>query len=134
MGWWYLPLLLLSLLIWQSLVPGMLTTKTIDYSVFLDYLTRGEVDECKIEDTEIVGHITPKQPAKEKAPAKGQVDRAHLPAAAKRERAGQDADSRPGEDGRKDHGAQGGDQAAASRSSSARLRRRRNAEAAASAT
>ena len=70
---WYPPLLLLIVILWmwQSTLPAMLT-KTIDYSVFEDYLAKGEVDECKIEDVDIVGKITPKPPAKETAPAKAQ--------------------------------------------------------------
>ena len=73
-GWWYIPLVLLILWGWHEMSSSM--TKTIDYSQFEDYLAKGEVADCKIDDTDITGHITVKQPppegatAKEKAAAK----------------------------------------------------------------
>ncbi len=95
MGWWYLPLVLLILWIWQSTVPSMLT-KTIDYSVFKEYLARGEVVECKIEETDIVGHITPKTPAPAATPAKGQ-EKAASPAPQKGKEQTKPATVRPAE-------------------------------------
>ncbi len=73
-GWWYIPLVLLILWGWHEMSSSM--TKTIDYSQFEDYLAKGEVADCKIDDTDITGHITVKHPppegatAKEKAAAK----------------------------------------------------------------
>ena len=63
-GWLYIPIIIFILWMWRDMFSSMLT-KTIDYSVFKEHLVRGEVDECKISDTEILGHITPKEPAKE---------------------------------------------------------------------
>ena len=62
-GWWYIPLVLLILWGWHEMSSSM--TKTIDYSQFEHYLAKGEVADCKIDDTEITGHITVKQPPPE---------------------------------------------------------------------
>ncbi len=65
--WWYLPLMLLMLWIWQDQWRQM-SVKSIPYSEFKEHLARGEVSECEIQDTEITGKIVPK-PAGAEAPA-----------------------------------------------------------------
>ncbi len=70
--WWYLPLMLLMLWIWQDQLHQM-SIKTIAYSQFKTYLAEGEVSECEIQDTEITGQIVPKPAAAQpptEAPAK----------------------------------------------------------------
>jgi cell division protease FtsH len=60
--WWYIPLILLGLWVWQDLLYTM-TVHTIPYSQFKQYLAEGEVAQCKIKETEIVGQIVPKPAA-----------------------------------------------------------------------
>ena len=67
-GWW-VPLVVLFVLAWHEMSSSV--TKTIDYSQFEQYLAKGEVDECKIDDTEITGRITLKQSSAEGTPGRG---------------------------------------------------------------
>jgi cell division protease FtsH len=77
MGWWNIPLVVLLLLGWREMSSSLV--KTIDYSEFQEHLAKGEVDECKIDDSDITGRITLKQPppegaaAKEKPPAEAKA-------------------------------------------------------------
>jgi cell division protease FtsH len=59
----YVPLLLLLLWLWQDVFTGM-SIKTINYSEFKQDVNRGEVVSCEIRETDIVGQIVSKQPAK----------------------------------------------------------------------
>jgi cell division protease FtsH len=65
--WWYIPLLLLMLWIWQDML-YQVAVKTIPYSQFKQYLAAGEVKECEIKDTEITGQIVPKSSPPPKSP------------------------------------------------------------------
>lgn len=58
--WWYIPLVLLVLWVWQDLA-HQATVKTIPYSEFKQYLAQGEVSEVRIGQTEIVGRVEPKK-------------------------------------------------------------------------
>ncbi len=64
--WWYLVILLLVLWVWQDVLYNA-TIRTISYSQFKQYLSKGEVAKCQIGQTEITGQIAPKGKA-----AKGQ--------------------------------------------------------------
>ncbi|HEX3871717.1 MAG TPA: ATP-dependent zinc metalloprotease FtsH [Pirellulales bacterium] len=57
---WYLPIWLLMLWFWQDM-SGQLMVQTIPYSEFKDYLANGEVADCEVEESEIVGRIVPKE-------------------------------------------------------------------------
>ncbi len=57
--WWYIPLMLLILWVWQDQLHQM-SVKTIPYSQFKQYLAAGEVAECEVKDLEITGRIVPK--------------------------------------------------------------------------
>ncbi len=67
MVWWYLPLMLLLLWVWQDQLHEM-SVKSIPYSEFEQDLARGEVTECQVQETEITGKIMPK-PAEGEPPA-----------------------------------------------------------------
>jgi len=54
-----IPVLLLMLWIWQDLFSSM-RVQTIPYSEFKQYLAKGEVTECDVEQDEITGTIVPK--------------------------------------------------------------------------
>jgi hypothetical protein len=56
--WWYLLLVLFILWIWQHFL-SLSPTRTIPYSQFKQYLAAGQVVDCEIRDTEIIGHIAP---------------------------------------------------------------------------
>ena len=58
--WWYIPLMLLILWLWQDQVHQM-TVQTIPYSQFKQYLADGDVAECQVQDLEITGRIVPKK-------------------------------------------------------------------------
>ena len=58
---WYIPVLLLLLWFWQDLFSSM-RVQTIPYSQFKQYLARGEVKDCDVEQDEILGTIVPKEP------------------------------------------------------------------------
>jgi len=66
--WWYIPLMLLMLWLWQDQLHQM-TVKTIPYSQFKQYLADGEVAECEVQDLEITGRIVPKKPQPEASAA-----------------------------------------------------------------
>jgi cell division protease FtsH len=63
-AWWYLPLMLLMLWLWQDLASQM-SVKTIPYSQFKQYLAKKEVSECEVRETEIFGRVVPKPSAAE---------------------------------------------------------------------
>ena len=67
MVWWYIPLMLLLLWVWQDQLHET-SVKSIPYSEFKQHLGRGEVAECQIQETEISGKIVPK-PAQGEPPA-----------------------------------------------------------------
>jgi len=56
---WYIPVILLLLWFWQDLFASM-RVQTIPYSDFKQYVAKGEVTECDVEQDEIVGTIVPK--------------------------------------------------------------------------
>jgi cell division protease FtsH len=65
--WWYIVLILVILWVWvwqEVLTLG--PVKTITYSEFKSYLARDEVQDCKIQDTEITGHVALKSTTPEK--------------------------------------------------------------------
>jgi len=70
----YVVLSLLMLWVWQDLYSSA-TVRTIDYSEFKVFLAKGEVTECSIQETDIVGHIVPKA-AKENPAAKAGTQKA----------------------------------------------------------
>jgi cell division protease FtsH len=55
----YIVLSLMILWVWQDMYSAA-TVRTIDYSEFKAALAKGEVTECNIQETDIVGHIVPK--------------------------------------------------------------------------
>ncbi len=56
----YAPLVIVLLWIWQEFVATGGTTKVIPYSVFKEFLAKGQVEEVQIrEGTEILGVIDP---------------------------------------------------------------------------
>lgn len=55
---WYLPLMLLLLWMWQGAF-SQFAVKTIPYSEFKQHLTRGEVVEAQVRETEITGTLKP---------------------------------------------------------------------------
>jgi cell division protease FtsH len=57
--WWYLPLVLLVLWLWQDLA-RQATVKTIPYSQFKQYLAQREVVSVQVGQNEIIGKIQPK--------------------------------------------------------------------------
>lgn len=57
--WWYLPMILLVLWIWQDLLYTA-TVRTIPYSQFKQHLAAGEVSNCQVGETQIAGQIQPK--------------------------------------------------------------------------
>lgn len=57
--WWYILIVLVILWVWQDFLLFS-PTKTIPYSQFKQYLTDGQVTDCEIRETEIIGHISPK--------------------------------------------------------------------------
>jgi cell division protease FtsH len=59
---WYIPVLLFLLWFWQYVFSSM-SVETIPYSQFKQYLARGEVKDCDVEQDEIIGTIAPKGPA-----------------------------------------------------------------------
>ncbi len=59
LAWWYVPLMLLMLWVWQDQWRQM-SVRSIPYSEFKQRLAQGEVTECEIQDAEIVGKIEPK--------------------------------------------------------------------------
>ena len=56
---WYLPLMLLAIWIWQSMIVQF-SYKTIPYSEFKSHLRQGEVLECAVKEDAIEGKIQPK--------------------------------------------------------------------------
>src|SRR5438046_7292551 len=56
---WYLGLILVLLWLWQDTFVQF-TVHTILYSDFKQYLSRGEVKECAVRETEITGRIVPR--------------------------------------------------------------------------
>ncbi|MEN6452017.1 MAG: ATP-dependent zinc metalloprotease FtsH [Thermoguttaceae bacterium] len=65
--WWYVPLMLLLLWLWQDQLRQM-AVRTIPYSQFKQYLADREVAECDVHDTEITGRIVPKMAKPEALP------------------------------------------------------------------
>src|SRR5215471_4056997 len=59
---WYLPLMLLLLWVWQSTL-SQFSYKTIPYSEFKEHLHRKEVVRCIVREDEIQGQIKPQSPA-----------------------------------------------------------------------
>ncbi len=59
LGVWHFLITLALLWIWQDAFHAV-AVKTIPYSQFKQHLARGEVTECEIKESEIVGRITPK--------------------------------------------------------------------------
>ncbi len=58
--WWYLPLVLLLLWLWQEQLQQM-SVETIPYSQFKHHLAASEVSKCEVHDSEITGEIVPKK-------------------------------------------------------------------------
>src|ERR1051326_5055392 len=56
---WYLPLMLLALWFWQSMVVQF-AYKTIPYSEFKEHLRNGEIKECAVKESTIEGTIRPR--------------------------------------------------------------------------
>ncbi|MGA2255411.1 MAG: ATP-dependent zinc metalloprotease FtsH, partial [Thermoguttaceae bacterium] len=72
--WWYIPVMLLILWVWQDQLHQM-SVKTIPYSQFKHYLAAGEVAECEIKDLEITGRVVPKEAqAQASTPATGKSE------------------------------------------------------------
>src|SRR5438477_12189123 len=62
-GWnfsfWPFVIAFLLLWLWQAAMTQFLV-RTIPYSEFKDHLARGEVIDCTVKETEILGNIRPK--------------------------------------------------------------------------
>ena len=56
---WYVAMMLILLWVWQDIFVQA-RVQTILYSDFKQYVARGEVVECDVKDTEVVGLIRPK--------------------------------------------------------------------------
>ena len=89
---WYFILTLGMLWVWQEAARQVIF-QTIPYSEFKQYLRQGEVVECSIKETEIVGKIQPKGSASGRAEpattAKTQGTQGTTPSSAKNQPAGQ---------------------------------------------
>ena len=55
----YIALALLLLMIWQW-AWGSLTVTTLPYSEFKEHLRNGEIEQCKVEESEIQGVVQPR--------------------------------------------------------------------------
>jgi cell division protease FtsH len=92
---WFVLMTLALLWLWQE-GPREVSTRTISYSQFKEYVRKGEVTDCSVEQTEIVGKIEPPAKAAEKGTAQNAAPETKSPAGTAAEsKSGSEAPAEP---------------------------------------